>query len=261
MPELPEVEIFRQYFTETSLNQSILEVEINHPKVVRGHEEILKKLAGDQFTGAKRWGKTMFIETGHNHILFMHFGMTGNLNYYHSTVESPKYARVIFSFESGFKLAYVSKRMFGRLGVTKSIADYAKEKSLGKDALEITESEFTDALAGKNKNIKAALLDQQVTAGVGNWIADEILYQSGIYPTTRTRDLNRQQLITTYKKMQEVVKSAIAIDAVREELPAHYITRYGRKTSISCPGCSNTIERTEVGGRGTYACGKCQQIY
>jgi formamidopyrimidine-DNA glycosylase len=260
MPELPEVEIYRRYFEQTSLNQNILAVEIAHSKVAAGSEEMLKDLAGDQFTGSKRWGKNLFIETSGGRTIFMHFGMTGNLDYYSSTVEAPKYARVVFLFESGYNLAYVSKRMFGRLGVTKNIPDYVLEKSLGSDALEISESEFTTKLFKKNKNIKVALLDQSVTAGVGNWIADEILYLSGIYPTTDTKSLDKKQLGTIYRKMQEVIQTAIEVDAIREELPSHYITRYGRKTSISCPGCRSTIERIEVGGRGTYACKNCQQI-
>lgn len=263
MPELPEVEMYRLYFDETSLLQKISDIEILHPKVVGGQGELLKEqLTGDQFTGSRRWGKNLFVNTKLNQTLLMHFGMTGNLEYSNASMELPKYARVVFSFQNGFNLAYVSKRMFGRLGMVTDIESYISNKSLGLDALEISEEQLVNALAAKNKNIKGALLDQTVTAGVGNWIADEILFQSRIYPTSLPKNLHPEQLQTIFEKMKEIMKVAIEVDAIRADLPAHYITHYGRKTaSIHCPRCKNEIEKTEVGGRGTYACGSCQAEY
>ncbi len=262
MPELPEVEMYRRYAEETALHQKISEIEIHHPKVLDGEQhDFRERLLGARFTSTGRWGKNLFLQTQNNNIVFMHFGMTGNLDYYHVSVGTPKYARVVFNFENEFSLAYISKRMFGRIGVVPSVAQYVATKSLGADALDISLDQFTKALAGKNKNIKAALLDQNVVAGVGNWIADEILYQVGIFPTSATKNLDQDQLQIIYKKMKEIMQTAIGVEAVREELPADYITRYGRKTSIDCPRCKIVIDKTVVGGRGTYACGNCQVIF
>lgn len=261
MPELPEVEMYRRYFDETALLQKIANVQINHPKVVGGQGQELLTLVGDQFEKSRRWGKNLFVQTQKNQHLFMHFGMTGSLEYYNESLEAPKYARVVFGFDNGFNLAYVSKRMFGRIGMTDSIDNYISDKSLGNDALEISRDQFTRALYRKKKNIKAALLDQSVTAGVGNWIADEILYHTRIYPTSQTGNLSTHQMDTIYEKMQEIMQVAIEVDAIRGDLPLHYITHYGRKESIDCPNCKSLIERTEVGGRGTYACKVCQVVY
>lgn len=261
MPELPEVEMYKRYFEETALHQRISAIEVHHPKVLGGQEQgFIELLTGEQFKSSRRWGKNLFLQTLNDHTVFMHFGMTGTLDYYNASVETPKYARVVFCFENEFNLAYISKRMFGRLGVVSSIAQYVASKALGKDALDISVDQFTEALTGKNKNIKAALLDQSVTAGVGNWIADEILYQAGIYPTSSTKNLNSGQLRVIYDKMKEIMQTAIGVEAVREELPADYITRYGRKITIDCPKCKRPIEKTEVGGRGTYACTNCQVV-
>jgi len=261
MPELPEVEMFRRYFDETCLQQPIRDVQIAHPKVAGGQEKNLTALAGDQFIKSSRWGKNIFVQTRKGKSMFMHFGMTGYLEYYNSTLEAPKYARVVFAFNNGFSLAYVSKRMFGRIGTVTDIEHYVSDKSLAEDALIISREQFTNALAGKKKNIKTALLDQSVAAGIGNWIADEILYHTRIHPTSQIGNLNSRQMDAIYEKMREIMQVAIEVEAVREDLPLHYITRYGRKTSIACPNCKNTIERTEVGGRGTYACGNCQEVY
>ena len=261
MPELPEVEMFRRYFDETSLEQQIQDVRINHPKVAGGQEQNLTALVSDYFSKSRRWGKNLFIQTRKGKTVFMHFGMTGYLEYYNSSLEAPKYARVVFIFNNGFSLAYVSKRMFGRIGTVSDIDHYVSDKLLAEDALVISKDQFTRTLAGKKKNIKTALLDQSVAAGVGNWIADEILYHARIYPTSLTGNLTSSQMNTIYEKMREIMQVAIEVEAVREDLPLHYITRYGRKTSITCPNCKNTIDRSEVAGRGTYACENCQVIY
>jgi formamidopyrimidine-DNA glycosylase len=261
MPELPEVEMYRRYLNETSMEQQVKHVEILHPKVAGGQEQNLMELTGDWFTKSRRWGKNIFVETRKGQTMFMHFGMTGYLEYYNSSMEHPNYSRVVFEFDNGFNLAYVSKRMFGRIGVTSSIEDHIVAKSLGADALEIDREQFVTRLAGKKKNIKTALLDQSVTAGVGNWIADEILYHTRIHPTSPAGNMSPRQLDDIYEKMREIMQVAIDVEAVREELPLHYITRYGRKKAIECPNCKRVIERTEVGGRGTYACENCQVVY
>ena len=262
MPELPEVEMYRRYFEETALQQKISNIEIYHPKVLGAqHQDFSTLLVGDSFQGTQRWGKTLFLNTVKNKTVYMHFGMTGYLEYYNHSLETPKYSRVVFEFENSFNLAYVSKRMFGRIGITLDVENYVTNKSLGEDSLEISEEQFVAALGKKNKNVKAALLDQSVSAGVGNWIADEILYHALVYPTTPVKNLTFDQLQDIFAKMREIMEVAIEVDAIREELPPHYITRYGRKTSIDCPRCKNVIEKTEVGGRGTYACSSCQVVY
>ena len=260
MPELPEVEMYRLYLEASALDQEVADVEVHHPKVTGGEEENLKTLIGDRFVGTRRWGKNLFIETAKSNLLFMHFGMTGNLEYYNASMEAPKYSRVVFHFKNGFDLAYVSKRMFGRLGLVDNIEGYIQDKSIGADALEISEEEFMSKISRKKKNIKGALLDQNVSAGIGNWIADEILYQAKIQPTSHMSHLNKQHLSTIYEKMREIMQVAISVEAVREELPPHYITHYGRKSTVVCPRCKLDIEKTEVGGRGTYACESCQEL-
>ena len=126
MPELPEVEMYRRYLDETALNQKVSNIEVLHPKVVGGKGELLNQLVGDQFTSSKRWGKNLFIQTEKDQTLFMHFGMTGNLEYYSASMEPPKYSRVVFELDNNYNLAYVSKRMFGRVGMVSDIESYIR---------------------------------------------------------------------------------------------------------------------------------------
>ena len=259
MPELPEVEIFKRYFDETSLDQKIKEVQILHPKVVE-NPQITELLKGDSFRSSQRWGKNLFIHTQNDHTAIMHFGMTGPLEYFHQSIDAPKYARVVFQFENDYNLGYISKRMFGRLGLVSSVDQFIADKSLAPDALKIDLDHFRENVKRRKKNIKATLLDQGTAAGVGNWIADEILYQSRIHPVSASQSLDTRQINDIYGHMQEIMQTAIKSGAVQGQLPDHYITKYGRKTTISCPNCQREIEKTVVAGRGTYACDHCQVV-
>ncbi len=257
MPELPEVEIFRRYFDETALDQKINKVHVLHPKVVET-PSIVEEIEGHSFESTQRWGKNLFVHTSGGKTLNMHFGMTGYLEYYHHSLEIPKYARVVFDFESDYHLGYISKRMFGRIGLIESTDTYIKDKGLAGDAMQIELASFKNNVLKRKKNVKAVLLDQGTAAGVGNWIADEILFQSRIHPTIPSQSLDHEQIDTIYSHMQGIIQTAIDTQSVREDLPPHYITKYGRKTTITCPNCSNNIEKTVVAGRGTYACVTCQ---
>jgi len=259
MPELPEVEIYNRYLQETSLAQPIKSVEVLNAKILDSPvEEFMEVLPGQSFTETQRWGKNLFVSTSQG-VMNMHFGMTGNLEYFHQSVETPKYSRVVFQFNNDYALAYVSKRMFGRVSLIPGIEEYVQQKSLADDALNIGQDQFAANVLKKKKNIKAVLLDQSTAAGVGNWIADEILYQARIHPTTPSRDLHQDQVQLIYQHMQDIINTAINTDSIREQLPVHYITKYGRKTTISCPNCGSDIPKTVVAGRGTYACDNCQQ--
>ncbi len=260
MPELPEVEIIRQYLDQTALNHKIVGVKVEHPKVLEGSaSEINQLLVGHSFTQTKRWGKNLFLLTNHpDLVIYMHFGMTGKVEYLHDSVELPPYTRVWFSFDNGYILSYISKRMFGRLGIAASVEGYVKNKSLAADALEIDLDSFAGKVRGRKRNIKSVLLDQAVTAGVGNWIADEILFQSGIHPTTTAQALSEPQIEGIFEQMREIIDRAISVEAQRSQLPDNYITHYGRKSNIECPRCGTEIVKTVVGGRGTYACETCQ---
>ncbi len=117
MPELPEVETYRRYVAETSLHQTITQLEVEHPRLVAtDYDTLHHALLGAQFTGTHRIGKNLFLPLDRGPVLVLHFGMTGGVDYYRAEEDRPRFARVVFHFSTGFKLAFVDSRMFGRVG-------------------------------------------------------------------------------------------------------------------------------------------------
>jgi formamidopyrimidine-DNA glycosylase len=130
--------------------------------------------------------------------------------------------------------------------------------------------QFRDRLLRrKNTNVKAALLDQTVVAGVGNIYADESLWGAKIHPGSRVIALNDEQFKTLYEELVMVLELSIEkggstdknyVDA--EGKRGSYLTfaRVFRREGQTCPRCGTVIVKTRVAGRGTHFCPHCQQI-
>lgn len=129
MPELPEVETYRRYFEATCLHQPIEAIEVEDLKLLTtDYATLTATLIGQAFIGTKRVGKNLFIHTNGDSTLHMHFGMTGDLEYYHSSIDRPRHARIVFILKSGFNLGFICPRKFERIGLVEGVDAYLKRR-------------------------------------------------------------------------------------------------------------------------------------
>ena len=265
MPELPEVEIRRQYLQTSSLHQPISHIEVEDKKLLTtDHATLIHTLIGRQFTGTYRVGKNLFVLTdAPDVIVHMHFGMTGDLDYYHSSLDRPRFARIVFEFSSGFNLGFLCPRKFERVGLVDNIEAFLQRKKIGKDGLVISIDELTERVRRKKAFIKPVLLDQSVVAGLGNWIVDEVLFQAYIHPEQRANTLTDNQMIQLHDAIRLVLETAIRYEAAYRDFPNSFLIHVREwddspyddvEAHKFCPRCSTRIERTVVGGRTTFFC-------
>ena len=261
MPELPEIELIRQYTEENFLNHEIAEVDIRDASVVEPAASDLKKaLVGTKLTNTQRLGKYLFISTEKGPQLVFHFGMTGKLVFAgEDKKKEPAYSRFVLSFKNKEKLYYADRRKIGKIYLAESLEAFKQDKSLGQDALEVSLTDFETALEDKRGMIKAVLMDQHVISGIGNVYADEILFQERIHPKTHVDKLDRKALKNLYDTIRDVLKTAINYRGKRKDLPQHYLTPF-RKEDGKCPTGSGKIEMIKVGGRSTYFCPSRQKL-
>ncbi|MCU0444420.1 MAG: DNA-formamidopyrimidine glycosylase [Microscillaceae bacterium] len=263
MPELPEVESFRRYFEATALGQKVVRLEINAPKIVQSPiAEVESALINHTLVSTDRIGKYLFVQTSANKTLMLHFGMTGELEYFRDIDLTPRFTRVLFWLENGF-LAFTDPRKFGKLAVGNSIAEFQQAKKLSTDALTITLTEFAKNLGKRKMPIKSALLDQKVAAGVGNWIADEILFQAKIHPQTLVWQLTTEQIALMYQKMQAILRLAVQHEAYYRDFPRDYLIHsrgWTDEEPANCPNCDSKIPHIYISGRASYYCEQCQNL-
>ena len=252
MPELPEVETFRKYIDGTSLDQKIVGFDCADPRLLKkDHEVFNASLIGQSFVETHRIGKYLFIKTTGEHTLVMHFGMTGRPAYYYGSEARPKYAHIVYQFANGYNLGFENRRKFGWNDLTEGIEEYQQYIGLSTDAQDLNFEDFMKAVQRRKTYIKPVLMDQSVTAGIGNWMADEIFYQAQVHPEQKVHQLTEDQLSRIFEIMKEVIETAIREEAVYQNFPKHYFIHI-RSEGSQCHHTASKIEKLTVGGRSTY---------
>jgi formamidopyrimidine-DNA glycosylase len=145
-------------------------------------------------------------------------------------------------------------------------------KKVGPEPLEddFTAHQFIDrVMRRKNTNIKAAILDQTVIAGIGNIYADEGLWGAKIHPATIVSQVPKAKLVALYSSLRAVLKLSIEkggssdrnyVDAKGQRGSYLAFANVFRKDGQPCPRCGTTIEKIRVAGRGTHYCPHCQKV-
>lgn len=263
MPELPEVEGFRVYIEGTCLDQKITQVVVHDAKPLQQEvEEVEAALVGNSFVGTTRIGKYLFLHLKSGGTLHLHFGMTGSPVFFKDDEERPRFSRVEFTFDSGFSLAFRDPRKFGKISLVPNIAAFQKQKKLADDALKVPLADFSTRLLKKKKAVKLALLDQNLVAGIGNWIADEMVFLAKIHPEQLANTLTERQAKRLHECLLEVCYMAIEWVSDYESFPDQYLTKYrwteDKSIAGLCPNGHGELTRITLGGRGTYYCKICQ---
>ncbi|TVZ53361.1 Fpg/Nei family DNA glycosylase [Dokdonia sp. Hel_I_53] len=260
MPELPEVYGYQQYINSTCLQQKILSIDVRDTRLIKMPLSDLKKmLIGNSWVGTERIGKYLFIHVNTGEVLVMHFGMTGRPSYYHESVERPRFGHIEIVFDNGYHFAFENKRKFGWWDMTRSVEEYRTAHKLNVDARDLNYGQFKEVVAHRKTAIKNVLMNQSVTTGVGNWIADDVLYQSQIHPLKKANELTEEELKTVYAKLQHVLEVAISHEARYQDFPDYFLI-HNRKGREGCYHTGVTLEKIKIGGRTTYYSPEWQKI-
>ena len=258
IPELPEVETYKRYFDSTSLDQVIKSVKITDERILLVSKQSLKKIvSGSKFIQTIRHGKYLLAKVKNKFLVF-HFGMSGDLEYFPSNEQDPKYSKVIFQFGNGYSLAYISIRMFGKLDLVDSLEDLRKKKKLGPDAFTMSFEEFQDALKKRTAIMKSALLNQSILCGIGNIYSDEILFRARIHPKRKIDSLSEIELQNLFTSIKEILEYGIIHEGELSSYAKSFLIPHRQKDE-NCPKCGGIIERYEISGRHGFFCPTCQK--
>jgi formamidopyrimidine-DNA glycosylase len=289
MPELPEVETVKRGLSRLIEGLVITGVTHDNAKSFpNAPVDVQKFLFGAEIVEVTRRAKVLLIELSTKYSLIIHLKMTGQMVYRSDDQQfgaghpndslvgelPDKSTRVTFILSNGAHLYFNDQRKFGwvRLVPTAEIPMIDFFKRVGPEPLadDFTWQVMQERLhRRKNTNIKAALLDQSVIAGVGNIYADESLWGAKIHPSTLVKDVPHAKVKALHKAVRDVLQLSIDkggstdqhyVDA--EGKPGKYLTfaNVFRREGQPCPRCGSIIEKTRVAGRGTHTCPHCQKL-
>jgi len=265
MPELPEVETARAVIERAALDRRIVDVDDSDTFVLRPHlpGDVRAALVGRRLTAAHRQGKSMWCDTSEGGpTLGIHLGMSGKIviilpdgaeteggDYWERgrTAGDFRFTRFALTFADGGRMLLVDPRRLGRVRLDPPV------EKLGPDAGTITPAQFRGAIIRGDAPVKARLLDQHALAGVGNLLADEILWLARINPSRSTAELAGPDVDRLLRGLRRAVRTAIQSGGVHALSVVPY-----RKPGALCPRDGAPMTRGEVGGRTTWWCSREQ---
>jgi formamidopyrimidine-DNA glycosylase len=259
VPELPDVEASRRWFATHAAGRRVERVIVVDPSVVRNASArtLGHALRGCAFLEPERLGKWLLGWTD-GPGLFLHFGMTGELA--SATTGSPRHRwdRVIVELDDGMEVRYRDLRKLGGVWLALGADDAAAILGpLGPDALAIGRRELLARLARRRGGVKAALMDQSFVAGIGNLLADEILWQARLHPRRRIETLDGDARTRLVRATRTVVRTTVdRYDA--GEWRRSWLNHVRGAPGAACPRCRTPLERSTVAGRTTWFCPSCQ---
>ena len=262
MPELPEVDSYR-----TGLDKMIKGWKLKGGKSIwpKACTDNFNKVKNQRITGFNRRGKYLIINLTSNYII-VHLRMTGRIDI---GIETPKYTTVEFNFENGEKMCLVDYRKFGRIWITSDVKSVIKNLGIEPLSQEFTLKKFKIMLKKKSGTIKPLLLNQTFIAGIGNYLADEILFKSCIHPLRKANTLSKDEIKKLHYSIKYIIRKSIDYGGTT------FLTFRGpegkkgefwkklqvfRKTGEPCPHCKSPIKRIVVGQRGTHFCENKQKL-
>jgi formamidopyrimidine-DNA glycosylase len=268
MPELAEVEFYRRIWAK-GLGLPVTGVVL-HPdaRVFRGCAsplDALKRLSGATFTQALGHGKQLLFGFEASGWLGIHLGMSGQLRCEAKDYVQERHDHLVLRLHDR-SLVFHDPRMFGRVRFDPGteLPDWWVQQPPELLSPGFTRERLADFLAKRaGTPIKALLLDQSIFPGIGNWMADEILWRCRIHPATLGKEIGP----SANRRLWEITR-AVAEDALRViapdwgDAPDDWLFNHRWKNGGFCPRerCGTPLSRAELRGRTTCWCPKCQKL-
>jgi len=266
MPELPDLEVIKEYLEQVLPGQRIEAVEVLRPLVVRSltRDDFAETLQGNRFSRVRRRGKFLLLDLESGHVIVVNPMLAGRLSYCAPDERRLAKTYVILRLSGGMELRYVDAKAMGKIYLTLDEALVPGFAIQGPEALDpaLTVAALGERLRQRRGEIKGLLTNQAMVAGIGNAYADEILFDAGLYPFRKRPSLSPGDVERLHKSMREVLSGAITIlrERVGEDIDVKIrdFLRVHGKGGSPCPRCGTPISEISARGRLTNFCRKCQ---
>lgn len=283
MPELPEVETVLRGISPILEGNQIDYAQVNRPDLRRPFpNNLAKRLKNRKINFLHRRSKYILIDLSGGETLVIHLGMSGRIiisqkvagTFHHNTNHSQKHDHFVLHLKDNHQLTFNDPRRFGVIDLlrTENLELSGMLSQIGPEPLSnsFNEAYFVSTLRLKKTNIKSALLDQRVVAGLGNIYVCEALFRAGISPKRQALRISHKKLSSLVPIIKEILLEAISSggSSLRDFRNAsgdlgyfqHSFDVYGREDQ-DCYNteCDSKIKRITQAGRSSFYCSNCQR--
>ena len=271
MPELPEVEALKDFLTEHLVGHEIVRVLPVAISVLKTYDPPPTALEGHEVVAVHRYGKFLDVETDGGPHFVTHLARAGWLHWKDRLPDGPPRPgkgplalRVALETGEGFDLTEAGTQK--RLAVyvvtdPRSVPGVAR---LGPDPLadDFDEPRFAGLLKDERRQLKGALRDQTLIAGVGNAYSDEILHAAKMSPFKLASSLTAAQTHTLYEALRttltEAVERSRGVAAGRLKAEKKSGLRVHGRAGQPCPVCGDTVREVSFSDSSLQYCPTCQ---
>lgn len=270
MPELPEVEALRAFLTDHLVGHEFVRVLPVAISVLKTYDPPLTALEGRTVTAVARHGKFLDLDADGLHLI-THLARAGWLHWKDRLPDGtprpgkgPLALRVALETGEGFDLTEAGTQKRLAVYVTDDPAAIPGIARLGPDPLapDFDEERFAGLLADERRQIKGALRDQTLLAGVGNAYSDEILHAARMSPFKLTSSLTTKEVHGVYVALRttlaEAVERSHGVAAGRLKAEKKSGLRVHGRTGELCPVCGDTIREVSFSDSSLQYCPTCQ---
>ncbi|WCN04532.1 Fpg/Nei family DNA glycosylase [Streptomyces sp. M92] len=271
MPELPEVEALRDFLTEHLTGREIVRVLPVAISVLKTYDPPLTALEGHQVAAVHRHGKFLDVETADGPHLVTHLARAGWLHWKDSLPSGPPRPgkgplalRVALETGAGFDLTEAGTQKRLAVYVVADPRQVPGVARLGPDPLAdgFDEARFAALLRGERRQLKGALRDQSLIAGVGNAYSDEILHAARMSPFKLAASLTDEETARLYAALRttltEAVERSRGVAAGRLKSEKKSGLRVHGRAGEPCPVCGDTVREVSFSDSSLQYCPTCQ---
>src|SRR3954469_4039395 len=281
MPELPEVEALATFLRERAVGRTVQRTDVAAINAVKTYDPPLSALTGAYVIDAARHGKFLDLvlasqAAGEVLHLITHLSRAGWLQWRESLPAAPPRpggkGPIAFRLHlapefdggpvAGFDLTEAGTQKRLAVYLVRDPLEVPGIARLGPDALSVSRTELAALLAGQRAQIKRALTDQTVLAGIGNAYSDEILHTAKLSPFKLAAKLTDDEIGRLHEAIGSVLTDAVTRSVGQKAATLKSEKRSGLRVhgraGLPCPVCGDTVREVSFADRAFQYCPTCQ---
>ncbi|MBC8182889.1 formamidopyrimidine-DNA glycosylase [candidate division KSB1 bacterium] len=267
MPEYPDITIYIERLEAFLIGQTLQDVRIKHPFLLRTFDPPIGSIKGKQIIGFRLMGKRIIFIFPDEYFLIFHLMVAGRFHWKEKGAKiTGKIGLAAFDFPNGtLLLNEAGSKKRASLHLIKGKDRLAYFDRGGLEIFEISLAEFHERLVFENHTLKRVLTDPSMFSGIGNAYSDEILHRAKLSPVLLSRKMSNDQIEKLFDAAKVVLNEWT--EKLRKETGENFpekVTAFHENMAVHgkfgkvCPECGTTVQRIRYVSNETNYCPKCQ---